>query len=77
MSLIFHQQQQLYFIILCGFVYKKKNLTEILLSGQQRVLRGTIHPSTGDPRINIVGRARTPVLEVDCNKEVKLIIPIQ
>lgn len=55
---------------------KKKNLTQILLSGQQRVLRGTIHPSTGDPRINIVGRARTPVLEVDCNKEVKL-IPIQ
>lgn len=38
---------------------------EILLSGQQRVLRGTIHPSTGDPRINIVGRARTPVLEMD------------
>lgn len=75
MSLIFSQQQQLYFIILCGFVYKK-NLTEILLSGQQRVLRGTIHPSTGDPRINIVGRARTPVLEVDCNKEVKS-IPIQ
>lgn len=54
------------------FPLYKKNLTEILLSGQHRVLRGTIHPSTGDPRINIVGRARTPVLEVDCNKEFKL-----
>lgn len=53
---------------MCGFHYIKKKLTEILLSGQHRVLRGTIHPSTGDPRINIVGRARTPVLEVDCNK---------
>lgn len=35
------------------------------LSGQQRVHGGAVYPSTGNPRVDVVGRAGTPVLEVD------------